>query len=107
MAGAGSGPGGDCLVILFANLDSGFRVHHTEPASGPLIPTHGGSRPERSFPAVTRGHAVALIMYTQVAFLFSQVSLANECDSPAALMETGFTRFENKLYGASGSRERE
>lgn len=38
-----------------------------------------------------RGHAVALIMYTKVAFLFSQVSLANECDSRAALVETGFT----------------
>lgn len=78
----------------------------TEPASGPLSPTHGGSRPERSLPAVIRGHAMALIMYTKVAFLFSQVSLANECDSPAARMETRFTRFENKLYGASGSWER-
>lgn len=69
---------------------------------GSAKPSRGSARPKRSFPAVTRAHAVALIMYTKGSFSFLQVSLAHECDPQAAEMETGFNGLKTNFTGLSG-----
>lgn len=78
----GPDPDGYCGDALFANFESSFEAI---PRNTPLVgltqppPALSSARPKNAsfFPVVILGHAVALIMYTKVAFLSSQVSLTN------------------------------